>query len=150
MDTPARIAKAPKIRTKNKPAANGAKSSRKILSDIDFLNVAHCKSHEKGFVKRKCKYNSACGACKAAIEHIENNDALPGSIEGMVDYIRPVVRNVKGTAGDKLVNVTKENARLGAKRLETAGPILPGFINRGELKAVAAYYELSTGKVEFL
>jgi carbonic anhydrase len=94
--------------------------------------------------------HSACGACKAAIEHIENNDALPGSIEGMVDYLRPVVRNVKGTAGDKLVNVTKENARLGAKRLETAGPILPGFINRGELKAVAAYYELSTGKVEFL
>ncbi len=94
--------------------------------------------------------HSECGACKAAIEHIENNDKLPGSIGGMVDYIRPVVRKVRDNPGDKLVNVTKENALKNAKYLETLGPILPEFVKRGELKAVGAFYELSTGKVEFL
>lgn len=94
--------------------------------------------------------HSQCGACKAAIEHIENKDALPGSIEGIVNYIRPVVREVRGKAGDKLVNVTKKNAILNAKRLESLGPILPKYVTKGELKIVGAYYELSTGKVEFL
>ncbi|WP_437192864.1 carbonic anhydrase [Planctomicrobium sp. SH527] len=94
--------------------------------------------------------HSKCGACQAAIDHIENNDKLPGSIEGMVDYIRPVVREVQGTTGDKLVNVTKKNAIANAKRLETLGPILPGRVAKGELKIVGAYYEMSTGKVEFL
>ncbi|MDZ4817890.1 MAG: carbonic anhydrase [Planctomycetota bacterium] len=94
--------------------------------------------------------HSECGACKAAIEHIENHDKLPGSIEGMVDYIRPVVREVRGKPGNKLVNVTKQNAIMNAKRLETLGPILPDFVKKGAVKVVGAYYELSTGKVEIL
>lgn len=94
--------------------------------------------------------HSECGACKAAIEHIENNDQLPGAIEGMVNYIRPIVRKVRGNPGNKLVNVTKENAVQNAKRLETLGPILPDLVKKGELKMVGAYYEISTGSVEFL
>lgn len=94
--------------------------------------------------------HSQCGACKAAIDHIESNDTLPGSIEGMVNYIRPVVHDVRGATGDKLVNVTKRNAIVNAKRLESLGPILPGYVAKGELKIVGAYYELATGQVEFL
>lgn len=94
--------------------------------------------------------HSHCGACQAAIDHIENHDSLPGSIEGMVDYIRPVVQEVRGEPGNKLVNVTKQNAITNAKRLESLGPILPEFVETGKLKTVGAYYEMSTGKVEFL
>jgi len=94
--------------------------------------------------------HSQCGACKAAIEHIDNNDQLPGAIEGMVDYIRPVVRKVRGAGGDKLANVTRENAIQNAKRLESLGPILPELVKQQELKIVGAYYEMSTGKVHFL
>ena len=94
--------------------------------------------------------HSKCGACQAAITHIENNDKLPGSIEGLVDYIRPVVRKVGKAGGDKLVNVTKENAIENAKRLATLGPILPEFVKKGELKIVGGYYELKTGQVDIL
>lgn len=94
--------------------------------------------------------HSSCGACQAAIDHIEDNTSLPGSIEGMVDYIRPVVGKVKGLPGDKLVNVTKENARANARRLETLAPILPGMVEKGDLKVVSGYYELKTGAVEVL
>ncbi len=94
--------------------------------------------------------HSKCGACAAAIQHIENKDVLPGSIEGLVDYIRPVVRQVRGEPGDKLENVIKQNALDNAQRLASLGPILPEFVKRGELKAVAAYYDLKTGRVEVL
>lgn len=94
--------------------------------------------------------HSQCGACQAAIDHIDNNDQLPSAIEGMVDYIRPVVRKVRGASGNKLVNVTKENAIQNAKRLETLGTILPELVKKNELKIVGAYYEMSTGKVNFL
>ncbi|MEW4452581.1 carbonic anhydrase [Bremerella sp. JC817] len=94
--------------------------------------------------------HSSCGACRAAIDHIDNNDALPGAIEGMVDYIRPVVREVKGKPGDKLVNVTKANALYNAKKLAKTGEILPGFVESGKVKMVGAYYDLASGKVEFL
>lgn len=94
--------------------------------------------------------HSHCGACQAAIDHIENHDKLPGAIEGMVDYIRPVVHEVRGEPGNKLVNVTKQNAITNAKRLESLGPILPEFVETGKLKTVGAYYEMSTGKVEIL
>lgn len=94
--------------------------------------------------------HSRCGACRAAIDHIESHDQLPGAIEGLVDKIRPIVRDVRGQPGDKLANVTRQNAIANAKRLETLGPILPEFVAKGNLKIVGAYYELSTGTVEFL
>lgn len=94
--------------------------------------------------------HSECGACKAAIKHIDDRDTLPGSIEGLVDYLRPIVKKVGDAPGDRLVNVTKENAIDNARRLEKLEPILPTFVKKGELKMVGAYYELQTGKVEFL
>jgi carbonic anhydrase len=94
--------------------------------------------------------HSKCGACQAAITHIENNDELPGSIGGMVDYIRPVVRQVADQPGDKLTVVTKANAVENAKRLATLAPIVSKFAESGEVKAVGAFYDLSTGKVELL
>jgi carbonic anhydrase len=94
--------------------------------------------------------HSRCGACQAAIDHIGDNTALPGSIEGMVDYIRPIVNKVKDVPGDQLVNVTKENARVNARRLANLAPILPGMVENGELKIVSGFYELQTGTVELL
>lgn len=94
--------------------------------------------------------HSQCGAVKAAIEHIEANDRLPGSIGELIDPIRPVVRATKGRPGDKLANVTKANVVAGVKRLETLAPILSQKVKSGELKVVGGVYELSTGKVEMV
>jgi carbonic anhydrase len=93
--------------------------------------------------------HSECGACKAAIEHIERDDLLPGSIGGMVDYIRPVV-SIVGKQEDKLTAVIKANALQNARRLAGLEPILSEAVRSGEVKVVAAYYELNDGRVEFL
>ena len=43
--------------------------------------------------------HSQCGAVKAAIKHIDDNDALPGSIGDLIDPIRPSVRADDREAG---------------------------------------------------
>jgi carbonic anhydrase len=92
--------------------------------------------------------HSGCGACKAAIEHIEGSDALPGAIGELVNTIRPVVKMVAGEPGNKLANVIKANVLEGVKRLKGLEPILSNLVNSAELKVVGASYQLSTGKVE--
>jgi carbonic anhydrase len=92
--------------------------------------------------------HSQCGAVKAAIEHLDANDKLPGAIGELISPIRPAVVAAKGLPGDKLSNVIKANVTEGVKRLEGLDPILSKVAKAGELKVVGATYELSTGKVE--
>jgi carbonic anhydrase len=94
--------------------------------------------------------HTQCGAVKAAIAHIDANDALPGSIGELIDPIRPAVRAVQGRTGDKLENVTSANIAQGVERLKTLDPIVSKFAKTGELKVVGAVYELRTGEVKVL
>jgi carbonic anhydrase len=91
--------------------------------------------------------HSQCGAVKAAIDHIDANDALPGSIGDLIDPIRPAVLAVKGRPGDILENVTRANVEKGVERLRGLDPILSKLAKTGELKVVGATYELRTGMV---
>jgi carbonic anhydrase len=94
--------------------------------------------------------HTACGACASAIKFIDDKKSLPGSIEGLVDYIRPSVRAVQGQPGDKLANVTKANVLAGVKKLSGLEPILSKYVKSGELKVVGGIYDLATGKVEMV
>lgn len=94
--------------------------------------------------------HTACGACDSAIKFIDDKKSLPGSIEGLVDYIRPSVRMVAGQPGDKLANVTKANVLAGIKKLSELDPILSKYVKSGELKIVGGIYDLATGKVDLV
>lgn len=92
--------------------------------------------------------HSQCGAVKAAIEHIDKNDSLPGSIGGLVDLIKPAVLLAKGKPGDKLDNVIRANVERCVGRIKGLDPILSPLVDKNALKVVGATYELATGKVE--
>jgi len=92
--------------------------------------------------------HSQCGAVKAAIDHIDANDALPGSIGDLINPIRPAVVAAKDRPGDKLNNVIRANVEKGVERLKGLDPILSKLAKTGELKVVGATYELRTGLVE--
>lgn len=94
--------------------------------------------------------HSQCGAVKAAIEHIDAEDALPGSIGGLVELIKPAVTAAKDKPGDKLTNVIQANVQKCVERIKTLDPILSKFADSGELKVVGATYELKTGQVQVL
>jgi carbonic anhydrase len=92
--------------------------------------------------------HSQCGAVKAAIAHIDAKDALPGSIGGLVDLIKPAVAAAKGRPGNKLDNVIRANVERCVGRLKGLDPILSKLVDKNELKVVGASYELATGSVE--
>ena len=46
--------------------------------------------------------HSNCGAVKAAMEHLDAKDSLPGAINDLVELIKPAVAESKGEPGNKL------------------------------------------------
>jgi carbonic anhydrase len=91
-----------------------------------------------------------CGALKATIAHLDAKESLPGSIEGLVDILRPAVRDAIDQPGDRLENVTRANVRRCVERVRSLDPILEPLAKSGELKVVGAVYELKTGRVNLL
>ena len=83
-----------------------------------------------------------CGAVKAAIEA----KAVPGQISALYPYIRPAVDR----AGPDLTAAIKANAKIQAALLRQSSPVLAEQIKKNQLKIIAAYYDLGTGKVSML
>jgi carbonic anhydrase len=83
-----------------------------------------------------------CGAVKAAIEA----KAVPGQISALYRYIRPAVDQ----AGPNLEAAIKANASIQAALLRQSSPVLGEQMKKNQLKIVAAYYDLATGKVSML
>jgi carbonic anhydrase len=91
--------------------------------------------------------HSNCGAVKAAIQHINAKDSLPGAINGLVELIKPAVLQSKGQPGDPLENATIQNVKNGVARLDGLQPILAPRIKEGKVKVVGGVYDLKTGAV---
>jgi len=83
-----------------------------------------------------------CGAVKASIE----TKAVPGQISALYRYIRPAVDQ----AASSLEAVIKANAKIQAGLLRQSSPVLADRIKENQLKIVAGYYDLSSGKVTLL
>ena len=83
-----------------------------------------------------------CGAVEASIEA----KAVPGQISALYPYIRPAVDQ----AASSLEAVIKANAKIQAGLLRQSSPVLADRIKENQLKIVAGYYDLSSGKVTLL
>ena len=83
-----------------------------------------------------------CGAVKAAIAV----KAVPGQISALYRFIRPAVDQANGD----LEPAIKANAKIQAKLLTDSSPVIASAIKDGKLKVVAAYYDLTDGKVSLL
>ena len=86
--------------------------------------------------------HSSCGAVKAAML---NKDA-PGQITSLYEYIRPAIH----AGGHNLSASIHDNAKIQAKLLAKASPVLSQAISEGKLRIVPAYYRLATGEVTVL
>ena len=91
-----------------------------------------------------------CGAIKAALKHIDDGDAPPGSIGELVRLIQPIVARVKGQPGDPLENASRANVLAGVDKLRSLEPILAPAVTQGRIQIVGATYDLRTGKVVVL
>jgi carbonic anhydrase len=83
--------------------------------------------------------HGGCGAVKAALKA----EAVPGQISTLFPYIRPAVDQAAGN----LETAIKANAKIQAHILREASPAIAGLIKQNTLRVVAAYYDLSSGRV---
>jgi carbonic anhydrase len=91
-----------------------------------------------------------CGAVKAAIQHINAKDSLPGSIDGLVELVKPAVVASKSMPGNALENAVRKNVEMGVDRLKALDPILAPRVRAGTLKVVGGIYSLANGAVTIL
>lgn len=91
-----------------------------------------------------------CGAVKAAVQHIDQKDSLPGSINGLVELIKPAVGKAHDQPGELYDNVTRANVNAGVEKLKSLQPILAERVKAGSVKVVGGVYDLRTGTVNLL
>lgn len=83
-----------------------------------------------------------CGAVKAAIDA----KPVPGQISVLYRSLRPAVKE----AGSDLDAAIKANAGIQAGVLRDASPVLAEAVQKNQLKVVAAFYDLASGKVSLV
>jgi carbonic anhydrase len=83
-----------------------------------------------------------CGAVDATIKA----KAVPGQISTLYRSIRPAVDQ----AGPNLDAAIRANAKIQAGLLGSSSPVLAEQVKAGQLKIVAAYYDLASGGVTLL
>jgi carbonic anhydrase len=97
--------------------------------------------------------HSNCGAVKSAIHVVEGTASYPaekyGAIGAVVDAIVPAVRSVppdQRTSERCIV----ANAAAQARRLAETGPIVAPAVAAGQVRVVAAVYDIATGRVSLV
>lgn len=94
--------------------------------------------------------HSACGAVKAAIEVVDKDAKLPGSLGQMVEPIVPAVHTAHNVPGDLVENSIRENVHQVVHELRAPSQRLLAAPRRaGKLKIVGAEYHFASGIVEF-
>lgn len=97
--------------------------------------------------------HSRCGAVTAAVKAADSGTAPPpGRIGAVVDPILPAVETTRaqGVTGEDLVDATARTVvRTGVDRLRNS-PVLAERLRTGRLDIAGAFYDLDTGRVEFL
>jgi carbonic anhydrase len=87
--------------------------------------------------------HARCGAVAAAVA----GDSAPGHIGSIVRTIRPAAEAVRGQPGDQLTNAIKKNVDRVTAQIRQKAEL--GAL-ASSVKVVEAYYDLDTGKVEWL
>ena len=87
-----------------------------------------------------------CGAVQAAA----GGGDPGGHISSLVKQIEPAVQRAKGMAGDLVDNAVHANVDLVVRNLRNSGPILKELVESGRLKVLGAYYDIDSGKVDWM
>jgi carbonic anhydrase len=90
--------------------------------------------------------HSNCGAVDAALKGLK----FDNHIQSVLTAIQPAVNATKGESGNLLEKATKVNVRNVEEKLKRSKPVLANLIEKGTLQIIGGYYDLESGKVEFL
>ena len=117
-------------------AGNVANTSS--MASIEYA-VAHCGSKVIVVLGHQ-----SCGAVTAAVNGGDNGYNL----NHLLSHVAPALGAAK--EGDSVNDIVKINAELQVKELIGRSKIISGAVENGTVKIVPAYYNLDSGKVDFL
>ncbi|PXY46200.1 carbonic anhydrase [Flavobacterium hydrophilum] len=93
-----------------------------------------------------------CGAIKGAIDNVKL-----GNITAMLSKIEPAVKMSQGFTGKKtskneefVKHVSENNVLYTMDQIRKKSPILKEMEEKGEIKIVGVFYNLTDGTLEFL
>lgn len=90
--------------------------------------------------------HSNCGAVDGALKGLK----FDNHIQDVLNEIHPVIASVKDSGGDVLEKAIKANVANVEKKLQNSKPVLGKLLAEGKIGILGAYYDLATGKVEFI
>ncbi|HRC06830.1 MAG TPA: carbonic anhydrase [Miltoncostaeales bacterium] len=94
-----------------------------------------------------------CGAVLAALDMLQHGTVSPGAIGSLVDAIIPAIAPVVDDVADAdqlVANAVRANIRATVAQLRSSPePIIQQPRSDGELWIVGAYYDLTSGHVDF-
>ena len=90
--------------------------------------------------------HSSCGAVTA----VASGQGLEGHIATLVPAIQTAIKNVKELEGNSVDNASIELAKQISTKIAQSEPIIADLVKSGSVKVIPAFYDLSTGKVDFL
>jgi len=89
--------------------------------------------------------HAECGAVAA----VASGTALEGHINSVAPAIQTALKKVEESSTDVVNDASKELAKHIAEKIAESEPIISDMVNTGDVKVIAAYYELATGEVTF-
>lgn len=90
--------------------------------------------------------HSNCGAVDAALKGLK----FDNHIQEVLNAIEPAIVATKGQSGNLLEKSVKANVKIVEEKLKTSKPLLAKLFDKGTLRITGGYYDLESGKVEFL
>jgi carbonic anhydrase len=91
-----------------------------------------------------------CGAVKATIETIDHHTTVPGSIQSLIDSIRPSVLQAQGQGDVRLANAIHKNIISTVNALTSRSKIIHDAFLARKLTIVGADYDLDAGTVRII
>lgn len=90
--------------------------------------------------------HSNCGAVDAALKGMK----FDNHIQSVLTAIQPAVDATKGESGNLLERTIKANVKHVEETLKSSRPVFSKLLEKGTVRIFGAYYDLGSGKVEFL
>jgi len=90
--------------------------------------------------------HSNCGAVDGTLKGLK----FDNHIQEVLNAIQPAVEDIKGTSENVLEKAIKANVRHVEDKLKRSKPVLSKLLEQRKLTILGAYYDLASGKVEFL
>lgn len=91
--------------------------------------------------------HSNCGAVDGALKGLK----FDNHIQEVLDAIQPAVQASKNVSGDDaLEKAIKANVKYVEAKLKGSKPLLANLLGQGKITILGGYYDLASGKVEFL